>query len=570
MVSRRTFFKTGTVLGMGLFMPWELIAQNALTKTPLVSTSLTKFLNDLPIPDVISPGSVVGGVPLYEVGMTQFRQKLHSQLPPTMVWGYNGSYPGPTFEVHSGAPIAVKWINSLPSKHFLPIDPTMHGAEAPNPDVRSVVHLHGAKVLPDSDGYPEAWFTNDFAKTGPAFTRKIYQYPNDQPATSLWYHDHTLGSTRLNVFAGLEGFYFIRDADEAALNLPSGAYEIPLMIQDRMFNTDGSLFYPVVDLTGETDPTVPPVWVPEFFGDTALVNGKVWPYLDVEPRKYRFRFLNGSNARLWHLTLNESTRQGVSLGRRGPAFHQIGSDGGFLPAPVTLTDMLIAPAERFDVIIDFSGMQGKYFVLNNDGAAPYPEGGDVVPAEVMLFKVTKPLRGPDTSSLPARLAPVPLIRPSAAHKRRDLILTELDSAADNPIIGLLDNVRWSDPVIEKPKVGDTEIWNIMNLTGDTHPIHVHLVQFQVLDRQALLADAAGNSLPQVDPAAPQLAPDANERPAWKDTVKCPPGTVTRIIAKFDLPSGTPTTPGQKFRYVWHCHILEHEDNEMMRPFDVVA
>jgi spore coat protein A len=570
MLKRRTFLKTGAILGTGLFVPWELLARNLVSKAPLAATTLTKYADPLPLPQVIQPTGSVGGVPLYQVSMSQFKQKLHSQLPPTTLWGYNGSYPGPTFEVRSGAPIAVKWTSSLPSAHFLPIDTFLHGAEPSKPAVRSVVHLHGAKVLPDSDGYPDSWFTSGFDTTGPTFSRKIYHYPNDQAAAALWYHDHSLGITRLNVFAGLAGLYFIRDTAEAALNLPSGPYEIPLMIQDRMFNTDGSLFYPMVDLTGETDPNVPPVWVPEFFGDTVLVNGKVWPYLEVEPRKYRFRILNGANARVWHLTLNESTSAGASLGRPGPVFNQIGTDGGLLPRPVPQKDLLIAPAERFDVIIDFSGQQGKCFVLNNDAPAPFPGGGDVVPSEVMLFKVTKPLRSRDTSSLPASLVPVPLLRPSSTTKQRNLILTELDSAADNPIIGLLDNAHWDDPVIEAPRAGSTEIWNIMNLTGDTHPIHVHLVEFQVLDRQALQVDTGGNPIANVDTTAPRLAPHANERPAWKDTVKCPPGYVTRIIAKFDLPTGTPTTPGQRFRYVWHCHILEHEDNEMMRPFDVIA
>jgi spore coat protein A len=189
-------------------------------------------------------------------------------------------------------------------------------------------------VLPESDGYPEAWFTNGFARTGRFFEQRTYRYPNDQAAMQLWYHDHALGAPRINNYAGLQGVYLLRDRVEDGLNLPSGAFEIPLVIQDRLFNPDGSLLYPVVDKGGDPDPRVPPIWIPEFFGDTVLVNGNVWPFLEVEPRKYRFRILNASNARFYRLTLNEAggPRNG-STGRSGPSFIQIGTDGGFLPAP---------------------------------------------------------------------------------------------------------------------------------------------------------------------------------------------------------------------------------------------
>jgi spore coat protein A len=393
-----------------------------------------------------------------------------------------------------------------------------------------------------------------------------YSYPNDQQATTLWYHDHALGSTRQNVFAGLAGFYLIRDEIEDSLNLPKGQYEIPLMIQDRLFNADGSLLYPV-QTPGDPDPRVPPIWIPEFFGDTVLVNGKVWPFLEVEPRKHRFRLVNGSNARFYNLVLEESTEAGVSLERPGPAFYQIGTDGGFLPAPVQLTELLLAPAERFDVIIDFAGLAGKFFLLTNDAHAPYPDGDDLIPADVMLFKVTKPLLRPDTSSLPASLSVVPLLDPAVAVRQRNLTLSELDSAMGSPIIALLGDRHWDEPATENPIAGTTEIWNIINTTEDAHPIHIHLVQFQILNRQPFDVDQYPANL--VFTELP-ITPDLNERPAWKDTVKTFPGEVTRIIAKFDLPTGTKVTPGAKFRYVWHCHILEHEDNDMMRPYDVVA
>jgi spore coat protein A len=529
--------------------------------------ALTPFVDALPIPNVIRPSGTFDGDPLFQVAMLVLRQKLHRDLPPTTLWGYNGQYPGPAFEARRGQPIAVRWTNNLPSRHMFPIDNTLHGDEAGQPAVRTVVHLHGHKVLPESDGYPEAWFTNGFGQTGPFFEQRIYQYPNDQAATQLWYHDHALGATRINNYAGLSGVYLLRDRVEDNLNLPDGAFEIPLMIQDRFFNADGSLLYPVEDNGGDPDPRVPPVWIPEFFGDTVLVNGKVWPVLEVEPRKYRFRILNASNARFYHLTLNE-VRGVKSTGRSGPAFIQIGTDGGFLPAPVRLTELTIGVAERFDVIIDFSGTEGASFVLNNDAKAPFPDGDDVVPANVMMFKVTKRLSGRDNSSIPRFLAPVPLLDPRASVKTRDLVLSELDSAApfENPIIALI-NAPWSDPVTETPQAGSVEIWRIINTTGDAHPIHIHLVQFQILDRQPFDPDQYPGRLVFT---GPRVTPPANERPAFKDTVKAMPGEVTRFITRFDLPSGTSARRGQKFRYVFHCHILEHEDNDMMRPYDVVG
>ena len=332
-VERRRFLKlmggaAGATLvlgGGGLLLP---------AKRAGAQVSLTPSVDPLPIMDVIRPDNL-NGTPSFGVTMQPFRKKLHRDLPPTPLWGYNAQYPGPTFETRRGRPIDVLWKNNLPNKHLLQdaIDDTLHGDEPGEPFVRTVVHLHGAKVQPDSDGYPEAWFTNGFAKTGPFFENRVYHYPNDQQATTLWYHDHALGTTRLNVITGLTGFYLIRDNDEDALNLPSGDFEIPLMIQDRAFNEDGSLFYPLQDLDEEptNDTEIPPVWVPEFFGDTVLVNGKVWPFLEVEPRKYRFRILNASNARFYHLTLKEADSNNLTTDRPGPVFKQIGSDGGLLP-----------------------------------------------------------------------------------------------------------------------------------------------------------------------------------------------------------------------------------------------
>jgi spore coat protein A, manganese oxidase len=525
--------------------------------------TLTKFVDTLPIPRTIAPVGIVGGVPLFDVNMRPFQQKLHRDLPPTPLWGYDGRFPGPTFQVRRGRPIAVRWRNSLPATHMFQVAPTIHGAEPPTPEVRTVVHLHGAKVLPESDGYPEAWFTNGFAQTGPSFDRQIYYYPNDQRATQLWYHDHALGITRLNQYAGLSGLYLIRDEEEDDLNVPAGRYEVPLMIHDRLVNPDGSLEYPTSD---NSDPEVPPFWVPEFFGDTVLVNGAIWPRFAVEPRRYRFRILNASNARFYQLTLNESRWDGERLHAAGPEFIQIGSDGGFLPSPVRAKTLIVAPAERCDVVVDFSGAEGQFFVLSNDAKAPFPDGDDVIPADVMLFEVSQRLRGPDRTAAPARLPAAPPLDPASARATRDLVLLENASALDNPIEGLI-NTHWTDVVTETPRAGSTEVWRIINTTGDAHPIHVHLVQFQILDRQPFDVTQYPERLAF---SGPRVQPPRNERRAPKDTVQAFPGEVTRIVATFDLPAGTPVSPGQAFRYVLHCHILEHEDNDMMRPYDVIG
>src|SRR5262245_17469436 len=338
-------------------------------QTSELASHLQPFVDPLPIPRTMPFTRLPDGRPFYDVGMVPIHQKLHRDLAPTLLWGYNGSYPGSTFEARSGEPIRVLWRNALPSTHPLPIDTTIHGAEPDKPAVRTVVHLHGEKDLPDSDGYPEAWFTRDFEKTGPYYKSSYYDYPNDQRAATLWYHDHALGITRLNNYMGLSGMYILRDEIEASLNLPSGDFEIPLVIQDRSIAPDGSLIYPV-QVTDDPDPRVPPVWIPEFFGDLLLVNGKIWPFLDVEPRKYRFRILNGSNSRFYRLALAESNDAGMLTGNRGPDFVQIGSDGGLLSQPVLRTTIVAAPAERFDVIVDFSDHGGASFVLTNDANAP--------------------------------------------------------------------------------------------------------------------------------------------------------------------------------------------------------
>jgi spore coat protein A, manganese oxidase len=575
MATRREILKLSAMAGAGLLAPafgqlkrvppgavqYHGHVSHHLGVQPLSPAGLAQFVDALPLPPVLRPHwrSVTN------ISMLPCEQKLHRDLPPTPLWGYNGIYPGPTFETRRGSPIRVKWTNDLPTEHFLPVDPTIHGAESDKPAVRTIVHAHGMKVLPESDGYPEAWVTSE-GQTGPElFNPDPFEYPIDQQAMGSWYHDHTLGIVRLNIYAGLAGFWFIRDAVEDRLNIPKAQFEVPLMIQDRLFNPDGSFLYPVAD--GGTHQ----FWIPEFFGDTMLVNGKAWPYLDVEARKYRLRLLNACNARFLNMTLVQADDNGNPMGMAGPLFHVIGTGGGLLPEPAALHQLLQGPSERFDVIVDFSGKKGKFFVLKNDAPAPFPGGGEVVPTEIMMFRVVKPLSSPDRSSIPEELNPEPLsLNPRSAVKSRDLILSELDRDPDGfPIIALLDNKNWDDPVTENPKVGSTEIWNLVNTTGDEHPKHIHLVQFQILGRRPFDPDVYQNT-GKIVFTGPTQQPAPEERFAYKDVVKAPPGMITKLIMRFDLPTGTKIIPGHNYKYVWHCHILEHEDNEMMRPYNVVG
>jgi len=356
----------------------------------------------------------------------------------------------------------------------------------------------------------------------------LYHYPNAQDAATLWYHDHALGITRLNVYSGLLGAFLVRDDAEDALNLPAGECEIPLILCDRTFERSGRLSYPV-----STPPANP--WASEFFGSAILVNGKLYPYLDVKPRKYRFRVINASNSRFYHLTL--STGQG---------FQQIASDQGLLEAPVTLKTLSLAPGERADIVVDFAGNRGGEIVLNSDAYT------------VMQFRVAHGIEI-DRSGVPSLLRPVTKILESSAIKTRTLTLDEMDDMVGDPVTMLLNQSHWCAPITEEPVQDTVEIWNLVNLTDDAHPIHLHLVRFQILDRRRF-----DTSLYQMRRTLRYtgrvVAPEPGEA-GWKDTVRADPGMVTRIIVKF---SGYPG------RYVWHCHILEHEDNEMMRPYNLLA
>jgi len=488
--------------------------------------TLARFVDPLPLPPVAraagtAPSPARGGerVPHYRVAMRAVSAKLHRDLPPTNLWSYGGSVPGVTFETRSGSGLIVEWANELPPRHFLPIDHSLHGAEKGVPEVRSVVHLHGGKTPADSDGYPEDWYV-------PGQSRSYY-YPNQQDAALLWYHDHAMGINRLNIYAGLFGLHVIRDAAEDALQLPGGKYEVPLVLCDRDVRRDGQLSYPV-----SADPEHP--WVPEAFGELHLINGKIFPFLEVEPRKYRFRILNAANGRFYRLSLSE-----------GAEIQQIGSDQGLLSAPLAVRDVQLAPGERADIVIDFSQHRGVRILLRSDSF------------ELMQFRVST-AAVEDSSALPAELRAAPRIAESSAVRTRRLTLDEqLNLVAESQGM-LLNNTPWHMPITEKPELGTTEIWEIVNLTDDVHPIHLHMAKFQILDRRKFdsFQYITAGTLRYVGAAA---APLPNEM-GWKDTVRVNAKTVTRIIVPF---------VGYAGRFVWHCHILEHEDNEMMRPYEIV-
>ncbi len=570
--TRRKFLQSSVFAAGGLCVPFAPVF--AAASAALDARRLRKFVDEMPRPRRVSG-------PTLDLAVTEFRQKLHADLPPTVLWGYDGSYPGPTIEAERGKPLRARFRNELQNQTLLaalPVDQTLHWADPLGAKqgahshhgggpreryagpVPLITHLHGGEVHAQSDGHPDAWYTPGFERKGAAFTGEWHDYPNAQPAATLWYHDHVMGATRITVYAGLAGFYLLREPElERTLNLPAGDYEREIVIQDRSFDVKGQLRYP----QRGNDPAVHPFWNPESFGDAIVVNGKAWPYMNVEPRKYRLRLLNGSNARFFRLRLSD-----------GRPFVQIGSDGGFMAAPVEVKTLMLSPGERADVIVDFSGLgQGKTIVVTNDAVAPFPVGDKTDPRStgvVMQFRGV-PLTSADASAIPAKLVDVPAL--GAPTLTRTLTLDE-HIGHKGPHRMLLDGRTWSDPVSETPRLGSTELWEIVNLTADTHPIHLHLVQFQALNREALRVKAytkapkAQRQLAKFLSGKPVL-PDANER-GWKDTLRANPGEVTRFMVRFAPASGgafpfdATAAPG----YVWHCHLLEHEDNEMMRPYAV--
>jgi spore coat protein A, manganese oxidase len=572
-IGRRSFLKFagGTAAGAFLLSHVDILTRrfSVLAQTG----GLSKFTEQLPIPPTID--ATGGGS--FNLSMAPAMHRFHADLPLTPTWGYGGaSYLGPTFEARRYVPITVVSQNQLGTHPLaFAIDTTLHGAlEADKTTPRASLHLHGGNTEAQSDGHPEATFL-------PGHSR-AYNYANNQEAANLWYHDHALGITRLNVYAGLAGFYLMRDdldtghADNP-LGLPAGEYEVPLVIQDKMFDSDGKLAYPLGSYGS--------VWSPEFFGDTAVVNGKAFPNLDVDRGLYRFRVINGSNARVYQLYLSGNH-----------TMYQIGGDGGLLDAPVPLSRLILAPGERADLLIDFSNFApGTKIILKNTAAAPFPDGprsrrrGGAPLREIMQFTVGA--ANGLTGAIPLILRQTPIIPLTNPARVRNLTLVELmDEETGEPVMALLNNLPWTTTDIEMPHVDTVEQWNIINTTGDTHPIHLHLVQFQILSRQKfrveefmeanypMLPDSGHDEPgPYPPPSADDFAvgktklPDLNEA-GWKDTVRANPGEITRLMVPFGANAAAGVPFGNSFlgEYVWHCHILEHEDNEMMLPYKVVA
>jgi spore coat protein A len=501
---------------------------------------LTPFIDALPVPGPASPVSgSSGGAATYEITMKEFQQQLHSELPPTTVWGYDDGTgphtPGPRIEARMGQPVTVNWINdirelgtgTLRTDHYLQQSTDdltcTHGAQD---QAKTVVHLHGGHVPAAVDGYPESTFL-------PGAPAEVYEYPNNQRAAPLWIHDHALGITRLNVYMGLAGLYYVRDAVEDAINLPSGANEIPLVLQDRRFNPDGSLFYPGT-------------WQDHFFGDKIMVNGKVWPFLNVNKGKYRFRFLNGSGSRVYTLSL---TPPSGSL-----TFTVIGNDGGLLEQPARgVSALTIGPAERYDVVVDFASYAtGAEILLENSAPAPFPNG-TVDVTQVMKFVVTN--QAGDTDPVPNTLRLIERLQEADAVVTRDFELKKSGLDACGRSHWEINGLKWDD-ITEYPELGTTEIWRFINDSGVSHPMHMHLVFFQILNRDGFTRGAGGEIIPNGTPQSPPL-----EESGWKDTAMVGPNEILRVIARFE---------DYKGKYAYHCHILEHEDHEMMRQFETVS
>jgi len=508
---------------------------------------LTPYLDPLPIPPIATPISgTIGGAATYTLTMREFEQQLHSQLPnPTRVWGYHDGVapmwtPGPIIVARTGQPVTVNWVNDIrnldtnaprTNDHYLDVDTQtdsegmvcIHGAED---KAKTVVHLHGGHVPQSADGYPEATFL-------PGDPPVPYTYPNDQQAAFVWFHDHALGITRLNVYMGLAGAYIVRDSVEDAINLPGGPYEVPLVIQDKKLNPDASLEYPSM-------------WMDHFFGDKVMVNGKIWPYFDVAKGKYRFKLLNGSTSRVYTLTLAPPTG---TLN-----FTVIGTEGGLLEAPAHGVGALtMGPGERYEVVVDFAGFNaGDEILLQNSAGAPFPNG-PVDVTQVMKFRVLN--QAGDTDPVPGSLRTIQWINPAQAVKTRDLRLKQSGTDGCGRSMWEINGLGWHD-ITEYPELGTTEIWRYINDSGVSHPMHMHLVMFQVLDRDGFTKGPNGEIIPNGTPQAPPA-----EEKGWKDTAMVAPNQILRVIARFE---------GYKGKYAYHCHILEHEEHEMMRQFQTIS
>ncbi|WP_192879326.1 multicopper oxidase family protein [Microbulbifer sp. A4B17] len=642
---------------------WEVTSQPTKLVDP---NKVCKFKNDLPIPSTIDVRDVVP--PYNRVNLTIEKTRADLGLkycdgsnrvfPKAKVYGFRLEgenevhSPGPTFLVKEDHPISVAFDNKLQGPHLFPVDTSIHVPYVvrKDPNARPVViHLHGGHTEPRSDGHPEAWYTKNFASTGEKFNLDNYRYnySNTQDATTLWYHDHTVGLTRLNNYAGTAGFYLITDDNEQELidegRLPKSKRTIPIMVQDKLFSANGQLYYPGVHgepLSPFANVEIRPEWpdptiLDEFFGNVILVNGKVWPRHKVSPSVYRLRLLNASDTRSYVFKFETESESKLE-------FYVIGSDGGFLNHPTKVKQLVMSPAERYDILVDFTPYEGKQIFLRNEGAdevfrgyfnpklpAPHdqikrlvfkkndnwflsgsPVGEKAAPTkvarEIMRFDIG---RGSYQSnsyfkkdcepycignlnlSTDTHLRDLPTL-PKSIDKRRRLSLHRVsDNEGDNLehgrsllMLGTFDigSLFFQDRPTEIVEVGSTEIWEFHNTTASAHPIHVHLVEFSILNRQQAFYGAPILK-PQVNPSDPfgeliigakinpkefkltgrKIRPQPSEA-GRKDTVITLPGYVTRIKANFDC-TGIDCTNGE---YVWHCHLLSHEDYDMMRPMKI--
>jgi len=601
-------FNRKLLIGAAILAIYALNVPNVFAAY-LDGSTVPKYVNDLPvIRDLGLRYDLTGGGNI-AVEMQQTSQNLLGPAyPNTTVWGYKfpglpTTYPGATIVAREGVPVQVKWKNKLPKgSHLLPVDRTLHMAEPialalKKKFIPTVTHLHGGHTESASDGLPEAWFTQSYTLTGRTFVKKTYRYDNDQEAATLWYHDHALGITRLNVYAGLAGFYLLRDDNENAFVnagvLPGGAQEIEIVIQDRQFTDSGELTlpftpdevgaifeYPPEVIEGLPTPTV----AAEFFGDVILVNGKAWPKLSVDQGKYRLRLLNGSDSRFYILKFQNEN------GNMTYPFLVIGNDNGLLNRAIEISELPIGPGERYDIVVDFPAA-GQVFLRNFGPDEPWdgfpvPAGDEADPdttGQIMRFDVSANM-APAASVVAGtdlrRLIPdLPAPIPTANTRQLALFEGEDEYGRLQPLLGTVNafpgggngSLGWFQKITENIAFNATETWEVYNATADAHPIHLHLVSFRIIDRQ--LWNILTFSRPQAQHngevgvgANIRVGGGPTDRPSGpaayeagkKDTAIMRPGERTRVVAKFD----------REGRYVWHCHILSHEDHEMMRPYCV--
>ena len=512
-LSRRMLLRRAAALGAASLAGalGEVVVGTAPAASPLVR----KFETELPIPPVLAPTRSGTEADYYEIVQRPGRARILPGLD-TPVWGYNGMFPGPTIRARAGRKTIITDRNRL-------AQPT-------------VVHLHGGVTPSASDGFPTDLIVpvgfpadlplcsavpslNQIAKSGkpPPTDVKTHVYPNAQRAATLWYHDHAMDFTGRNVYMGLAGFYLVENAEERALALPRGAYDIPLMICVRAFRADGAFDY---DNRGHLGAQ----------GDVVLVNGAPWPRLRVERRKYRLRILNACNAQTLTLALGS-----------GRKLVQIATDAGLLPEPIVLDRIPLAMAERSEIVIDFAAYEPGAQEVLHDAEGTLPT------SEIMAFEVTGP-RPTGDPPLPERLVSFERLRPAdAARTRRFDLVNDLELAFNFPPVSWDINGKSFGPdrIDAAPRLGTSEIWHLTHPRSifpglSIHPTHIHLVHFQVLERNG-------------------AAPPPHET-GWKDTVRLAKGDEVKVIARFG------PYPG---RYVLHCHNLGHEDHHMMARFDVV-